>query len=190
MMKFVSALFLICSFSFYAVTGQDTLPKKQMLYKPDQLAFGFGIGFEYAGLLGANVVWHPMPFIGFTGSFGYAYFEMAATAGLRFRFTGEEKSSRVTPYLTGLYGATHAVKVKGRSSLNKVFYGAMAGGGVEIRTKKRQGYFSLGVIYPFNWGDFNDYKDELIQYRGVTFEKDPLEGVPVRLSVGYKWIVK
>jgi hypothetical protein len=61
MMKVVSALLLICSFSFYSAAGQDTLTKKKMLYKPDQLAFGFGIGFEYAGLLGANLVWQCHP---------------------------------------------------------------------------------------------------------------------------------
>jgi hypothetical protein len=28
-----------------------------------------------------------------------------------------------------------------------------------------------------------------VQYRGVTFDKDPLEGVPVRLYLlGYKWM--
>jgi hypothetical protein len=149
MPKMVSVLLLICTFNLNAATGQDTIQKKQTLYKADKLALGFGIGYEYAGLLGANLVWYPAPAIGFTGSFGYSYIAMAGNAGVRFRLTDAENSSRTTVYLTGLYGSTHTVKISGRSSLNKVFYGGMAGGGVEVRTKKREGYFSIGVIYPF-----------------------------------------
>ena len=174
----------------FSLQAQDTAGKKINAYRNDQLAYGIGIGYEYAGLIGANITWHPSPALGLTGSFGYAYIQMAGTAGLRLRVIDTNTPKRAAPYLTALYGMQHVVRVEGRSSLNKIFYGMLAGAGVEIRSRKREGYFSLSVIYPFNQKEYDEYIDDLIKYRNVTLKNPELADIPVRLSLGYKWVLR
>lgn len=164
--RLFTLLFLLIASASFSQPDSSSSRK----WKPDRWAYGLGIGPENGGMIGLNLNWHPTHSLGLVGAFGYADFTMGFAGGLRLRATGKEYTKRVAPYVTGMYGLHTIVKVKGREELNKVFYGFMAGTGIEIRTGKNSNYFCVGLTLPFRGSEPDQYVDDLVKYRNAKVE--------------------
>lgn len=170
-------------FSTIQDTGKTTQPITRFA---DKAAFGFGIGMDHGGL-GINISVYPHKNFGLFGGVGYAFAGTGLNGGVKLRMIPKEKFIGTSPFLFGMYGYNAALVVEKRSDLSKLFYGFTLGIGIDIRTRKNKGYFSLAGLLPFRSDEVNKYKGHLYDVYGVTFERDL---IPFGISFGYKRILK
>ena len=164
-----------------STAGKDTTPEP---LKYERLTYGLGLGIDYGGI-GMNIGWFPMRNLGFSFGAGYAFSGVGVNAGLRARLLSPVKRYRANPFLFLIYGYNAAVYVENKREYNKMYYGLTLGGGVEVRTRRPHGYFSLGAVVPFLDSDLYDYIDELETYHNADFKNKPQ---PVNVTIGYRWI--
>ena len=87
-----------------------------------------------------------------------------------------------------MYGYNAVIKVADMSELNKVFYGATVGVGVDYKPLKySDDYITVSLFVPFRSSEVQDYMDYLKQAYNVEFEQGLF---PVSFSVGYRIVLK
>lgn len=186
----ILALAVVCTSAAHAQytspandrTAPRPLEKKGPDDTYDKGALGLGIGFDYGGF-GINYTLYPQRNIGIFGGVGYAIAGVGYNVGTKFRLTPK----KVTPFITGMYGYNTAIKVTGTNgfgpSLNKIFYGFTAGGGVDILVgRESKNYISIALMVPFRGSDVDDYINSL-ESSGVVFKNKP---AAVGVSIGLK----
>jgi hypothetical protein len=151
---------------------------------PDKFSMGIGVGLDYGGI-GLNYTLYPQENIGIFGGVGYALAGLGYNFGVKLR----TNPSRATPFVMFMYGYNAAVVVTNApfgSNFNKLFYGPSAAIGVDLKSRKGGGYWSLAMTIPFRSPDVNNYIDDLTTNDNVSFSNKPS---PVGFSIGYKFIL-
>mgnify|MGYP002664031384 CR=1 FL=1 len=145
---------------------------------------GLGLGMNYGGM-GANLMLKPHYNVGIFGCAGYALAGLGANAGIKVLLNSEECHSVIAPYALAMYGYNTAVVVENESDLNKLFYGATLGAGIDYRTN-RNGYWTFAILVPIRGSNVDDYMDDLKNNQGVEFKNDLF---PIGVSLGYNFIL-
>jgi hypothetical protein len=87
-----------------------------------------------------------------------------------------------------MYGYNAVIKVTDMGELNKVFYGATIGAGVDYKPLKySDDYITVSLFVPLRSSEVQDYMDYLNQAYSVEFEQGLF---PVTFSVGYRIVLK
>ncbi len=150
----------------------------------EKISGGIGVGFDYGGL-GINLLVYPHRNIGMFVGVGYAVAGVGSNVGVKVKI---KDGSKISPYLLGMYGYNSAIKVKGASHYNRMFYGPSFGLGIDLKLKRHiKGYFSFALLVPVRSSDVDDYIDALKNTGGISFENKLL---PIGFSVGYHIVIK
>ncbi|HLZ17714.1 MAG TPA: hypothetical protein VKQ08_11765 [Cyclobacteriaceae bacterium] len=148
----------------------------------DKATFGLGIGLDYGGF-GANFSVYPAKNFGLFGGAGYALAGVGYNVGAKIRFMSE--TSRIVPFLNGMYGYNTAFVVTNATQYNKFFYGPSVGFGFDFHKPRRNGYLSLGLVIPIRGSDVDNYIADL-RSQGIVISNPS----PVALSIGYRFILQ
>ena len=172
----------LCALSFYTNAQTETFDPKT-----EKVNLGFGIGHDYGGIIGGNILFYPQKNIGLFAGGGYAFAGFGYNVGIKGRFFLNEGAS-VTPFVLGMYGYNAAVKVLGSSEYDKLFYGATFGAGVDLRLgASKKNYLSFALVVPTKIGDAQAYQDHLDENGIADFDWELL---PVGFSIGYRIRIK
>ncbi len=149
---------------------------------PDKFALGLGAGLDFGGI-GLNFTYYLNKNLGLFAGGGYAVIGFGPCAGVKLRLISDPVSGRVSPFVFGMYGYHTVVKVENATDLNKMFYGATPGGGLEVRLgAAKRNYLSIGLSVPIRGKEVPDYFDHL-KAIGVEMKS---ELPPIGISLGYK----
>ena len=179
---------LITSFFFAAqvsAVAQTDAPKTKAIpkYPMDKLSLGIGVGLDYGGL-GCNLTFYPQKNIGVFAGIGYGLIQLGYNVGLKTRLTFNKNKPQASVYALGMYGYNTVFKIKGATSLNRMYYGPSVGIGVETAVKPNKvGFWSFGILIPIRSQEALDYYDQLKRKSSIQFDNDLL---PFALSVGFK----
>lgn len=155
--------------------GQDGSPKPSVSDSPHM---GLGLGLDMGGIgLRADVpVNHHFAVI---AGAGYALVGIGWNAGLQYRFMPDRKAGL---FCCALYGYNAAIKIKGGSQYDALYYGPSVGAGVELRKAHTTNFWKIALFVPFRSSDFTADLD-LLRDKGYF---GPNEGPwPVLFGVGY-----
>jgi hypothetical protein len=181
MQKLKISIFLCLFLSSFNLIAQDSIQVPRVI---DKTSFGIGGGFDFGGL-GANMLVYPGRNVGLFGGVGYALGGVGFNAGTKFRIISKKHST--DPYAIIMYGYNAAIKVKGASQFNKLFYGPSFGFGLDFHPKQTsKSYYSMALLIPIRSSAVNDYMDDLKNYHGVEFSN---ELPPIAFSIGYRFII-
>ena len=144
-------------------------------------SLGFGMGLDYGGLIGVNLLFYPQNNVGIFLGGGYALAGFGFNTGIKIRLL----KGRINPYLVGMYGYNTVIKVIDASQFDKFFYGPTVGFGCDLRQSKvfSGGYFTGALLIPIRSSDVYDYIDDLENNHSVEFNT-PL--MPFAISFGYR----
>ena len=149
----------------------------------DKLSVGLGIGQDYGGF-GGNILYYPQRNFGLFGGIGYNLASVGYNLGIKSRIAIGNSSSHVLVTVLAMYGYNAVIRVADMGELNKVFYGATVGAGVDFKPfKYSDDYISISLFVPFRSSEVQDYMDYLEQVYGVVFEQGLF---PVTFSFGYR----
>jgi hypothetical protein len=149
----------------------------------DNFNIGFGYGLDYGGI-GGNLTVYPQKNIGLFVGGGYALAGFGYNAGIKLRLLPNHGTSKVRPYLEGMYGYNAAIVVVNNTQYNRLFYGPSVGAGLDIGSlAKNKGYLSIAILVPIRSPDANNYIDDLRTNYGVSFANNLL---PIAFSIGYR----
>lgn len=177
MKQFLTVLFAL-AISFTPFSQQNTSSKSDF-------HLGFGLGLPYGGL-GLNALFNANKNLGVFGGAGYNFLRFGWNTGIKYSFAGSDSVKGSVPFLTAMYGYNAVLSVNASgpgSSLREtgVYYGPSFGGGIDIKSKRFDNFFSLAVLVPVRSQAFTDRYNAL-KNAGVNFTFPPL---PVLLSIGY-----
>ncbi len=155
--------------------GQDGAPKPSVSDAPHM---GMGIGLDMGGIgLRADV---PVTRrIAVLGGAGYALAGIGWNAGLQYRFMPDRKAGL---FCAALYGYNAAIKLKGGSQHDALYYGPSVGAGVELRRAHTANFWKIALFVPFRSADFDNDLQEL-KDKGHFKDKQP--PWPVLFGVAY-----
>lgn len=153
----------------------------------DKFSLGLGIGQDYGGF-GGSILYYPQKNIGLFCGIGYNLAGVGYNLGIKSRIAIGSSSSHVLLSALAMYGYNAVIKVADMSELNKVFYGATVGVGVDYKPLKySDDYITVSLFVPFRSSEVQDYMDYLKQAYNVEFEQGLF---PVSFSVGYRIVLK
>ena len=181
-MKKLKISIIVCLFlGSFNLIAQDSIQVPRVI---DRSSFGIGGGFDFGGL-GANMLVYPGRNVGIFGGVGYALGGIGFNAGTKFRLIS--KKHNTDPYAIFMYGYNAAIKVKGASQFNKLFYGPSFGFGLDFHQKQmNKSYYSVALLVPIRRAAVNEYMDDLENNHGVEFKNELL---PIAFSLGYRFIL-
>lgn len=152
----------------------------------DKLSIGLGIGQDYGGF-GGSILYYPQRNIGLFCGIGYNLAGVGYNLGIKSRIAIGSSSSYVLLSAMAMYGYNAAIKVVDMRELNKVFYGATIGMGLEYKPLKySDDYITVSIFLPLRSSEVQDYIDNLKQVYSVEFEHGLF---PVTFSVGYRIVL-
>jgi len=154
---------------------------KEDSYKFEPFHIGIGMGLDFGGLIGLNILVTPIKNIGIYGGVGYALIGYGYNVGARLNLTPSHKTNL---FITGMYGYNAAIKIANRDELNKFFYGTTVGFGVDFRRQYKKGFWSLALLVPIRDSEVNYYIDHLKDDHNVEFKNSLY---PIAISVGYRF---
>jgi hypothetical protein len=150
----------------------------------ERISAGIGGGLNYGGF-GASLLVYPHRNIGMFVGVGYALAGMGSNVGVKVKI---KEGPKISPYVLGMYGYNAAIKVKGASQYNRMFYGPSFGLGMDLKSKRqKKNYFSFALLIPVRSPDVDDYIDALKSTGGISFKNNL---IPIGFSVGYQIIIK
>jgi hypothetical protein len=178
-------LCILLALSLFLDTGlkaQDKSPDPDIKY--DRGGFGFGLGFDYGGIIGVNFTGYPQKNIGIFAGGGYAVAGVGYSVGIKLRMVSNR---RFTPYFTAMYGYNAAVAVTNYPNYDKIFYGPSIGLGFDIGSHSaKKGNFSFAILVPIRSPDVQNYINDLHNMYGVQFNNNLW---PIGISIGYRFII-
>lgn len=153
----------------------------------DRFSLGLGFGLDYGGF-GTNIILYPQKNIGLFGGVGYALAGVGLNGGVKIRIIPSKSSTRLDPYLIGMYGYNTAIYVSNATRLNKLFNGPTFGVGLDFQSSTgRKGYWTLALLVPIRGSEVKSYMDDLKFSYGVEFKNSLL---PIAFSAGYRFIIQ
>lgn len=153
----------------------------------DRFSLGLGFGLDFGGF-GTNLILYPQKNIGLFGGVGYALAGVGLNGGLKIRIIPSKASTRLDPFIIGMYGYNTAIYVVNEFRLNKLFYGPSFGVGLDFQSLTgRKGYWTLALLVPIRRPEVKSYIDELKFSYGVEFKNSLF---PVAFSAGYRFIIQ
>lgn len=171
-----SSLVLVLASLFPALAKAQASPA---VPSPDGLYVGFGLGQDLGGLYGVGISYWPAPWLaGFVGG-GWAVVDFGYQTGLQFRLPTEK---RVSPFLAAMYGYNGAIHIKGKESLDGVYYGPTVGGGIILKQRSGHNYWRFSINVPMRSQEFLDDWEAIKQRPDVEVKADLL---PVTIGVGF-----
>ena len=109
---------------------------------------------------------------------------MGYNLGIKSRIALGSSTSHVLLSFMAMYGYNAVIRVQDYRDLNKVFYGATIGAGVDFKPfRYSDDYISLSLFVPLRSSEVQDYVDYLEQVYNVVFEQGL---IPVTFSFGYR----
>lgn len=153
--------------------------------KQSNTYLGLGLGLDYGGMPGVNLMYTPFRKAAFYLGVGNAFTGVGINGGATYRFQSNKRDRRVVPYITGMYGYNAIIQVVNERSLNKIFRGPTFGAGIELhRNPGRLNHWAFAILVPIRNQDVDEYINHLENFHGVEFTS---ELMPVLISVGYKY---
>jgi hypothetical protein len=146
--------------------------------KTVNISIGLGLGLDYGGI-GGKLTFVPTPRVALFGGIGYNFNGAGYNGGLIVRLKPEGK---VCPYLTGMYGYNGVIVVDGMSEVNKTYYGATLGGGIELHRNEKTNFWNFGMGFPLRSEEYKNDLEALKNNPSIEFLNEPL---PFVISVGY-----
>ena len=142
---------------------------------------GIGAGLTYGGLGGRFVVNPSEVFSLFVG-LGYNLDGLGYNVGPIVTIPSE---SRAKFYLAAMYGYNGVIVIEGLEERNKTYYGASAGVGIKLMSKRNPGsYWDFGLIVPFRSSEFKDDWDDIKNDPFIEVTGNPW---PVNICIGYNF---
>ena len=134
-MKIYWVLILIIVFCSFQSNAQDA-----------KVNGGFGFGLHYGGVLGANVTYFPLKWMGIVGACGLYWYETGYSFGTVFKPPSEK---RVVPYLVGLWGTNAGLESE--VEITRKFYtGFSFGSGIELKSRRqKKTFWNFQALIPF-----------------------------------------
>jgi len=170
--------------SFFKISevSADTIPV-------DKLSVGVGGGYEFGGI-GVNVIYYATKNIGVFFGAGYPLTGFGYNAGVKIRIVADNSASTFMPYIIGMYGYNATIRIPDYPELNKTFYGATVGAGIDYRPgNSKFGYISATIYVPFRSTAQKDYiSNDLNNARGIPYSTSRI--YPLSASIGYKFILR
>lgn len=152
----------------------------------DKISIGLGIGQDYGGV-GGNFLYYPQRNIGLFFGLGYNLANVGYNLGIKSRIAIGSSSSHVLLSALAMYGYNAVIKVADMRELNKVFYGATVGVGMDYKPfEYSDDYISVSLFVPIRSSEVQEYMDYLKQAYSVEFEQGLF---PVTFSVGYRIVL-
>lgn len=146
---------------------------------------GFGLGLDYGGMPGANLMYTPSRKTAIYLGVGNAFVGVGVNGGVSYRFQSSKKNTKVVPFITGMYGYNAVIRVVNDRTLSKIFRGPTFGAGIELHgNQARLNHWSFAILVPIRDAEVDEYIDHLENFHGVEFTSKLL---PVLFSVGYKY---
>lgn len=163
-------------------TEEPTSHKRDKIekYKP---TLGVGIGLDYGGFMGANILIYPKKKLGAFIGMGTNLTGFGFNVGGKFIFAPD--TSDIKPFFIGMIGNNTSITVPASEKYNKVFYGPSIGIGFDYMPKDFfVGYWSFSIIIPFRSVKVNEYITELREEKNVV---STTSLYPILLSAGYRF---
>jgi hypothetical protein len=172
----------ILSYQYNYKNGSNNLPDSIYSLEPKEISnVGIGLGLDYGGIIGVNLLLYPQQNIGLFAGAGFAFIGIGYNAGIKLRFNAKQ----VNPYILGMYGYNTAIKITNASQFDKFFYGPTLGFGLDFGSSRhnRNGYFTCALLFPIRGQEVSDYIDDLKNNHGVEFT---MGLIPIAISLGYR----
>jgi len=151
----------------------------------DKIAIGLEMGLDYGGL-GYNLLVYPYPKMGLFCGTGYALAGIGFNAGAKLRLVSDWQTSKIVPYILGMYGYNAAIYYEDLSEYNKLFYGWTVGLGVDLCPPKKDSYWSFSFLIPLRSQAVSAYTDDVQRNHGKTLDYF----FPFTLSISNRLIIK
>jgi hypothetical protein len=149
----------------------------------DKLSVGLGIGQDFGGF-GGNILYYPQRNFGLFCGIGYNLASVGYNLGIKSRVAIGSSSSHLLISALAMYGYNAVIRVADMRELNKVFYGATVGVGLDYKPfEYSDDYISVSLFVPFRSSEVQDYMDYLEQVYGMVFEQGLF---PISFSFGYR----
>lgn len=189
-------IILLIFFSLFTITifGQvdfasnvkkdEAQEKKQELIEIKRTVdIGAGFGLDYGGLLGFQITYTPIKYLGVIVSAGYHIVAFGWQVGLKGFILPKTNLKKVRPTLKVMYGSNRAIIVDGASQYNKSYNGFTPGAGIELRfgSKKSHG-LNIDLNFPISSPEFKDDYDALKNNPAFEINVPP---APVAFAIGY-----
>jgi len=181
-------VFLFVFISLFSVNGYSQIKEVKTPIMLDTTSLGFGYGLDYGGI-GGSILFYPLRNLGLFGGVGYTPAGIAYNGGIKFRAVTKKHTSKLVPFLMGMYGLNAGVAVENGEEYNKLFYGATFGIGTDLKKKpSKHSFFTLAFLFPiYDTKKIDDYVRDLRNNHGVQI-KNTLE--PITISMGFRFILK
>jgi len=149
----------------------------------DKISLGLGIGQDYGGF-GGNFLYYPQRNFGLFCGVGYNLANVGYNLGIKSRVAIGSSTSHLLLSFLAMYGYNAVIRVQDYRELNKVYYGATVGAGLDFKPfRYSDDYISIILFVPLRSSEVKDYMDYLEQVYNVEFEGGLS---PVTLSFGYR----
>jgi hypothetical protein len=149
----------------------------------DKLSVGLGIGQDFGGF-GGNILYYPQRNFGLFCGIGYNLAGVGYNLGIKSRIALGSSTSHLLLSALAMYGYNAVIKVADMRELNKIFYGATVGVGLDYKPfEYSDDYISVSLFVPFRSSEVQEYMDYLEQVYGAVFEQGLF---PITFSVGYR----
>lgn len=150
-----------------------------------KIYLGFGLGLDYGGMPGANLMYTPTRKTSVYLGVGNAFAGVGFNGGISYRFRSNKRDRRVVPYITGMYGYNAVLHVVNDRTLSKIFNGPTLGAGIEFHSNPgRLNHWAFSLLVPLRESGVDEYIDHLENFHGVEFTSKLM---PILFSVGYKY---
>ncbi len=166
----VSVSICLCSTRFSATAQEDDI---------DGFHLGVGLGQDVGGIIGARATYWAAPWLsGFVGG-GWAVIGPGYNAGVELRLPTK---SRTSPFLVGMYGYNGVIHIKGKESLDDMYYGPTVGVGLMLKQRVAANYWRFSINVPFRSQQMLDDWEAIKARPDIEVIADL---VPITVGVGY-----
>ena len=180
MKKAILSLLIFISSVTTVFAQRDTL---DIINNRDKISFSFGVGYDHSAI-GLGVIGYPQRNIGLFANVGDGIAGFSYSAGIKGRYITR---GIVDPYIIAMYGYSGSIYLKDedgtRADDSKVFTDPAIGGGIDVHLKNSKGYFSFGIIAPFNKKEQKEYRDKM-EEKGYVFRNGLI--LPIGISISFK----
>ncbi len=144
--------------------------------KEVNISAGVGIGLDFGGI-GGRLTFAPVKYLALFGAIGYNFDGPGYNGGMIVRILPDAK---VCPIISVMYGYNGVIVVDGWDEMNKTYYGASFGTGIDLRLRGGN-YWSFELIIPARSQEYKDAVDFLENNPNISMS----EAFPLLVSVGY-----
>lgn len=168
--RFLGLLFCV-SFALIA-QGQTTT-------RTEGFRLGVGTGQDMGGIIGARASYGVTHYVvGWIGG-GWALVGGGYNAGIDVRVPTK---GRVSPFITGMYGYNGVIHIKGKETLDGIYYGPTLGFGLLLHQRESLNYWRFSINVPFRSQEMLDDWEQIKLRPEIEIQQDLL---PITIGVGF-----